>query len=171
MELDTNWISEFEIEDAEYKQFYKEKIKSIKIYILYVNKQQELFHIKKETCPIKDTILSKKHLIDILNQHKTYQNKNYTPLSILKYNITLNPDNINNYLLESQETSAVDDFLSAETSIESIPWFDSILFLHNINSLYIVYREKWKSKHNSTKKIYISKKLNRKRTKKRRLKI
>ena len=30
MELDTDWISEFEIEDAGYKQFYKEKIKSIK---------------------------------------------------------------------------------------------------------------------------------------------
>ena len=168
MELDTNWISEFEIEDAGYKQFYKEKIKSIKIYILYVNKQQELFHIKKEICPITDTILSKKHLIDILNQHKTYRNKNYTPLSILKYNITLNPDNINDYLSESQETY---DFLSAETNIESIPWFDSILFLHNINSLYIVYREKWKSKHNGTKKIYISKNSNHKRTKKRRLKI
>ena len=50
-------------------------------------------------------------------------------------------------------------FLEPQNNIEAISWFDSILFFHNINSLYIVYREKWKSKHNNTKKIYIRKKL------------
>ena len=47
MELSTDWISEFEIEDKDYKQFYKERVPSIRVYFLYINKEQELFHIKK----------------------------------------------------------------------------------------------------------------------------
>ena len=47
MELSTDWISEFEIEDKDYKQFYKERVDSIRVYFLYINKDQSLFHIKK----------------------------------------------------------------------------------------------------------------------------
>ena len=32
MELSTDWISDFEIEDQDYKQFYKEEVKSIQVY-------------------------------------------------------------------------------------------------------------------------------------------
>ena len=47
MELSTDWISEFELEDKDYKQFYKEKVNSVKVYFLYVNKEHSLFHVKK----------------------------------------------------------------------------------------------------------------------------
>ena len=46
-----------------------------------------------------------------------------------------------------------------------------ILFLQDINSLYIVFREKWRKNNNGTKKIFIkSKKLKRGKTRKKRLK-
>lgn len=32
MELSTDWIDEFEIEDKDYKYFYKEKVTSIKVF-------------------------------------------------------------------------------------------------------------------------------------------
>lgn len=167
MELSTEWISDFEIEDKNYKNFYKENVKSIKLYFLYVNREQQLFHIKKNNIEIKNTILNKSELIDIINKYKHYQNKTYVPLSILKYNITLEPNNINEYILDNSNF----DYLKAETHIQDIPWYDSILFLKNINSLYIVYKETWKTKHNNTKKIYIrSKKLKRRNTKKKKLK-
>ena len=47
MELSTDWISDFEIEDKDYKQFYKEKVDTVKVYFLYVNKKHSLFHVKK----------------------------------------------------------------------------------------------------------------------------
>ena len=168
MELDTNWISEFDIDDKHYKHFYKEKVESIKIYFLYINRNQELFHIKKEKYAINNSTLTKENLIQILNKYKTYEKKSFIPLSILKYNITLNPEYINKFLNDPSENYK---FLEPQNNIEEISWFDSIIFFHNINSLYIVYREKLKSKHNNTKKIYIRKKLNRKKTKKRHLKI
>lgn len=124
MELSTEWISDFEIEDKNYKNFYKENVKSIKLYFLYVNREQQLFHIKKNNIEIKNTILNKSELIDIINKYKHYQNKTYVPLSILKYNITLEPNNINEYILDNSNF----DYLKAETHIQDIPWYDSILF-------------------------------------------
>ena len=167
MELTTDWISEFEIEDDNYKKFYKEKITSVKIYFLYVNREQQLFHIKKDKLEIKNTVIRKEQLIEILNKYKNYKNRVFTPLSIIKYNITLEPGHINEYIINN----AGFDYLTAETSIEDILWYDSILFMNDINSLYIVFKEKWKTKHNNTKKIYIRRnKLSHRKTKKKKLK-
>jgi hypothetical protein len=85
----------------------------------------------------------------------------------LKYNITLEPQ----YIQEFISNPADFKYTQAESSIETIDWFDSIVFLQEVNSLYVVFREKWKTKGNGTKKIYIKpKKLNRSKTRKKRLK-
>ncbi len=166
MELDTEWISDFEISDKAYKQFYKEKVDNVKLYILYVNRDYELFHIKKERLVINNSVLKKKELIDILKKHKKHQEKEYIPFSILKYNITLKPENIKEYIYHDES----DDYLKSKKNIEDVYWYDSILFLNNINSLYIVYKEKWRTNHSNTKKIRISKKLKHRKTKKNKLK-
>jgi len=167
MELSTDWIDEFEVEDKEYKQFYKEQVKSVQVYYLYVNQQQELFHIKKQKIDVHNSQLKKKDLIDIIKKHRDYQNKTYIPLSILKYNITLDPQHIQEFISDPTEFK----YTQAESSIENIEWFDSIVFLQEVNSLYIVFREKWKTNSNGTKKIFIkSKKTKQSKTRKKRLK-
>jgi hypothetical protein len=167
MELSTDWIEDFEIEDKDYKQFYKEPVKTIQVFYLYVNRHQELFHIKKQKIDLSNSRLEKKNLIALIKKYRNYQNKTYVPLSILKYNITLEPQYIQEFILNPVEFK----YMEAESSIETIDWFDSIVFLQEVNSLYIVFREKWKTKGSGTKKIYIkSKKLNRTKTRKKRLK-
>jgi len=167
MELSTDWIEDFEIEDRDYKQFYKEQVKAIQVYFLYVNRHQELFNIKKQKIDIDNSQLKKKDLIDIIKKHRDYQNKTYVPLSILKYNITLEPQYIQDFIANPKDFK----YTQAESSIENIDWFDSIVFLQEVNSLYIVFREKWKSNGNGTKKIHIKpKKLSRSKTRKKRLK-
>jgi len=162
-----DWIEEFELEDNNYKKFYKEKIKSIKIYFLYVNREQQLFHVKKNRLDLKNAMLPKEQLISILKKYRTYKNKTFTPLSIIKYNMTLEPNNINEYINSANNFN----YLTAETTIDDISWYDSILFMNDINSLYIVFKETWKTKHGNTKKIYIrNKKLNHRKTKKKKLK-
>ena len=47
-ELDTKWITEFEKDEEIYKDFYKDPIESIKIFLLYVDNNNSLFHIKKK---------------------------------------------------------------------------------------------------------------------------
>ena len=61
------------------------------------------------------------------------------------------------------------NFLTVEKKIDTLKFDDSINLFHNINSLYIVYHQSWKSFNNRTKKIYISKKkLNNRKTKNKR---
>ena len=167
MELSTDCVEDFELEDKDYKQFYKEPVKAIQVYYLYVNRHQELFHIKKQKIDLHNSQLEKKVLISLIKKYRDYQNKTYVPLSILKYNITLEPQYIQEFISNPTDFK----YTQAESSIETIDWFDSIVFLQEVNSLYIVFREKWKTKGNGTKKIYIkSKKLNRSKTRKKRLK-
>ena len=167
MELSTDWVDDFEIDDKDYKQFYKEPVKAIQVYYLYVNRQQELFHIKKQKIDVHNSQLEKKALIELIKKYRDYQNKTYVPLSILKYNITLEPLYIQEFISNPEDFK----YIRAESSIDTIDWFDSIVFLQEVNSLYIVFREKWKTKGNGTKKIYIkSQKLNRTKTRKKRLK-
>jgi len=165
MELSTDWIKEFKLEDKDYKQFYKEKVSSIRVYLLYITKHQELFHIKKHRMTLENSILKKQQLVDLLKKHRNYQNKKYFPLSILTYNMTLDPQNIQEFIKNPEDYN----YTNPETSIESIEWFDSIAFLQDVNSLYIVFREKWKTKSIGTKKIRIEN-LNRKKTRSKRLK-
>ena len=79
--------------------------------------------------------------------------------------MTLDPQNIQEFIKNPEDYN----YTNPETSIESIEWFDSIAFLQDVNSLYIVFREKWKTKSIGTKKIRIEN-LNRKKTRSKRLK-
>ena len=49
-EIDTNWIKEFEQDEEIYKDFYKDPIESVRVFLLYVDKKNNLFHIKKSKC-------------------------------------------------------------------------------------------------------------------------
>lgn len=168
MELDIDWINNFELEDKEYRMFYKEKVQKIQIVFCYVNKDNHIFHCKKQNTNIENSTLTKKDLINIIKTNRHHQNKTYFPLSILKYNFTLEPANIKEYI---QFDENYYNFMESQNSITDIKWDDSILFLSSMNSLYIVLKEKWKKSNDKTKKILIqTKKVSKRKTRRKRLK-
>ena len=61
MELDIDWINNFELEDKEYRMFYKEKVQKIQIVFCYVNKDNHIFHCKNKIL-IENSTLTKKLL-------------------------------------------------------------------------------------------------------------
>ena len=77
----------------------------------------------------------------------------------------MEPEDISKYMRDETKIN----FLTVEKKIDTLKFDDSINLFHNINSLYIVYHQSWKSFNNRTKKIYISrKKLNHRKTKNKR---
>lgn len=58
-EIDTNWIKEFEQDEEIYKDFYKDPIESVRVFLLYVDNKNNLFHIKKSMCPLDKTLIYK----------------------------------------------------------------------------------------------------------------
>ena len=167
MELATSWISDFEREDSLYKDFYKDTVESVRLYFLYTNRLNELFHVKKETHLISEGCLPKKQLVSLIREHRCHDGKKFVPLSILTHNIDLDPRDIHDFIAAPGQYP----FLKPETSIKDIVWKDTITLLHPLNSLYVVFKEKWNTGKDSTRKIYIrSKKLKHRKTKKKRLK-
>ena len=77
----------------------------------------------------------------------------------------MEPEEVSVYLKDTSKF----DFLTVEKKIDNITFDDTINLFHNVNGLYIVFHESWKSFNNKTKKIYIkSKKLKLRRTKSKR---
>ena len=160
-ELDIDWITEFEKTDNLYKDFYKEQLDSIRLFMVYVDCHNKISFMKRSSVTLDSGILKKANLLSILKEFMYHNKKKYRPISLLKYNIDIGPVEVNTYL--KNESSF--NFLTIEKSIDDIIFNDSISLFHDVNSLYIVFHESWNSFHNRTKKIYIKKKLKRGRRK------
>lgn len=160
LDLDTTIIDEFEKDDELYNDFYKDKIEQINLYILYVDNNNDLFHIKKDTATLNNGKLEKDDLKNLIRQYIKYQNKKYRLISLLKWNITIEPEEISDYLRNEKKF----DFIKSIRNINSVEFEDSINLFHNLNSLYLVFHERWKLLENKTKKVYLNKKLTKNKT-------
>jgi hypothetical protein len=160
LNLDTTIIDEFEKDDELYNDFYKDKIEQINLYILYVDNNNDLFHIKKDTTTLNNGKLEKDDLKNLIRQYIKYQNKKYRLISLLKWNITIEPEEISDYLRNEKKF----DFIKSIRNINSVEFEDSINLFHNLNSLYLVFHERWKLLENKTKKVYLNKKLSKNKT-------
>jgi hypothetical protein len=160
LDLDTTIIDEFEKDDELYNDFYKDKIEQINLYILYVSNNNDLFHIKKDTATLNNGKLEKDDLKNLIRQYNKYQNKKYRLISLLKWNITIEPDEISDYLRNENKFN----FIKSIRNINSVEFEDSINLFHNLNSLYLVFHERWKLLENKTKKVYLNKKLTKNKT-------
>ena len=95
-----------------------------------------------------------------------FNKKKYRPISILKYNLTISPQDMEHYIKNTDKYT----FLESEKKLKNIKFNNSISLFHDINSIYFVLHEQWDAGTHKTKKVYLKKKLKRKNTKKNRLK-
>ena len=159
-DIDTEIIDEFENEDKLYSDFYKDPLEEVRLFILYVDNNNNLFHIKKDFITLNDSKIEKKDLINLIKQYIMYNNKKYRLISMIKWNITIEPDEISDYLRNNKSL----DYITNIRNLDTITFDDSINLFQNMNSLYLVFHEKWKLLENKTKKIYLNKKLNNRKT-------
>ena len=102
LELDSNWIDEFEKIDKNYEQFYMEDLNYINFHSIYVNKNSDIEKIKEEKIILKKpNYISKEEILEILKKNSI--NNKYTVLSIVKYNIDLEPADITHFMKKSKE--------------------------------------------------------------------
>ena len=94
---DSSWMEILEKEEEDYKSFYKENVDVIKIFYTYVNSENNIYYVKKDNLLLKIIKLTKE-LIYLLKKNKNNNNKNHKLISVLQYNIDLEPEDILNYL-------------------------------------------------------------------------
>lgn len=181
VELDNTWIKEFENTDKIYQDFYTDDNYYVNIHFIYINKNKEIEKIKEETFLMKTpNIISRDEIIGLLKRNTSLnENRNYSLLSLLKFNLNLEPEDIPFFLkVDSKEED--NDFLISVQKIDTIIFQKTISMFQDLNSLYFIFLERSSEdsttllnlKKNLTKKIfsYLKKKSNNSKSKTKRKK-
>ena len=181
--LDESWIKDFDKIDNLYSDYYKNDIYFIKITCLYVDSENSLFKIKEEKFFMqKPNILSREELIAVIKKNSHLNDKRFSLLSLLKYNINIEPQDIKYFLIS--ENLGIDNdndydnnnkYITVLKNIDQIEFDKTITMYHDLNDIIIIYYEnnlglnktnntKGNNNKNNTKKIYLHNKNNHKKT-------
>ena len=160
--LDTSWIDDYEDIEKKYEMFYKENIASINVIMIYVNDKLEIEKISQRDLDLNTyNVISKDEILDLVNTNSSVGDIKYSLLSLLTYNINLGHSDLKQFLESDIESASGGEFLHSLTSLQDIKLNPSIQLFQDINSLVVVYYEKSskppnsKTKHSTTKKVYI----------------
>ena len=174
-QLDDEWIYNFENTDNLYKDFYKDNLYYVHLKIIYVNRENDIDKLKTETFLMSTpNYISREEMLGILKKHSTDNNIKYSLLSILKYNIVLDTDQVNSYLKYTD--NEMENYLNVIKHIDAISFDKSISMFHDLNELIFIFYEKSKELiekkniNHLTKKIYLRLFHSRKKTIKKRYK-
>ena len=155
-EIDNSWIDKFKEEESEYNNFYKERPTSIKLYFMYVNKENIIEFIKTENVLLNNNAnLEKNYLISLIKKNQINHNIKYKLLSLLKFNIDIEPIEV--LSMSTNEYQEKTRYLSNERFLKDIHFNDTVCIFQDINSLFFIFTEslstnKSSSPHSTTKK-------------------
>lgn len=155
--LDDKWITEFESNDKLYKDFYKDNVYYINIHLIYINKLNEIEKISKKYFLLsRPNIFLGSELIQTIKMYSIADKRRYSLLSILRYNITLNPDEIPNFVKSNHIWYS--NYLTPIKKIDDIKYDKTINTFQDLNELILLFYEKSidKTLNNMTKKIYLN---------------
>jgi hypothetical protein len=161
--LNDDWISNFEKNDKLYQDFYKDNVYYTNIDFIYINSENEIEKIKQDTFLMSvENSITRDELIGLLKRNSFDNNKRYSLMSILKYNITLEDNDIKNFLLSTNSSDYNEDFLTINKHIDTIKFEKTINMFQDLNNIYFIFYEKPKplaqssSSNDITKKIYLT---------------
>ena len=162
LKLDDDWIKKFENVDADYKDFYKDDLYYVNLTFIYVNRENEIEKIKYESFLLsKPNHILREEILQILKKSSIEDERRYSLLALLKYNITMDPDDIQKYIALDADIHTVErNYLSIIKNIDSISFDQTISMMHDLNDLILVFYEKSnelkeKNVNSLTKKIYL----------------
>jgi len=159
-ELNDDWINEFDKTENLYKDFYKDNLYYINIDFIYINRLNEIEKIKQDSILLSiPNSITRDELIGLLKRNTFDNNIKYSLMSILKYNITLEPDDIKNFLLSNDTSQYNDKFLIINKHIDTIVFEKTINMFHDLNKIIIIFFENTKE-HKSCNNNTITKKIN-----------
>ena len=161
--LNDDWISKFEKNDKLYQDFYKDNVYYTNIDFIYINKENEIEKIKQESFLMSvENCITRDELIGLLKRNSIDNNKRYSIMSILKYNINLEDDDIKNFLLSTNSSDYNQHFLTVNKHIDIIKFEKTINMFQDLNNIYFIFYEKSKPLEHSgnsnviTKKVYLT---------------
>lgn len=136
-DLDVSWIQEFEKTDNEYKMYYSEEISFIIVHYVYLNVNNEIEKMKEDKILLKiPGKILRDELLSIIKHNLISNGIKYSLMSILKFNVNLEPVHLNTFL---KNNNAECGFLESIKNIDTIKFDKSISMFHDINDLIIIF--------------------------------
>ena len=150
--LDTAWITTLKDEEVHYRDFYTEPVDTVKLCCCYINEEAEVETLKTEQLHMQTTgVVSREELMRLIHQH---QWPNYKLLSVLRYNVNLNADEVPDFIQTSSPLSHyAPRFLTSEKYLNNIAFPNTITIFNDLNTLILVFRQKGSDSISTTRKI------------------
>lgn len=153
-DLNTNWITEYINENKKYEEFYKENVETIELVLVYINHKNEIISVKREKHILQQNKIQNEELVFLIDKFKR---AHFMLLSLLKFNFSIEPEHL------IKDKFHPEDYLTEITFTDDIIWKPTINILHDMNSMYFIYKETKplkESKQNKTRKNRIYLRLN-----------
>jgi len=167
--LNDDWINNFEKNDNLYQDFYKDDLYYTNLKYIYINRENEIDKIKQESFLMsKPNYISREEILQMLKRSIIDNDKMYSLISILRYNINLEVDDVKEFLFDQNQEI---NFLKIIKNVDAILFEKTINMFHDLNEVIFIFYEKstdlkTREPNNSTKKIYLRSNSNNKKTKK-----
>jgi len=175
-DLDTSWIDEFKKDNEKYSDFYTEDVTTITLFFIYIdhknnveNLSRDLLILDKKNTIVRDQLIQlikqnqNQNKNQIQNQNHMYNNNKYKLISLFKYNIDIEPEEIYKFINNKDDSSYNKRFFTQEKYLNDIIYKKTINIFQDLNSLFLIFKEVNtpisniinKNNMNSTKKTII----------------
>jgi hypothetical protein len=142
-ELDDIWMKDFEKTDKSYEEFYNEDIFYIGIHFVYINSSNSIEKITYEHFLMSQpNYMCRDEILGLIKRNYIVNNIKYILLSILKYNINLNPSDIKQFLKINDTDVYNDKFFTNIKNIDTIKFDKTINMFQDLNDIFIIFYEK-----------------------------
>jgi len=144
IELDSEWIKEFEEKENDYKKFYKQDVNIIDVIFLYINNDNEIYNVKNFKEFIANSQISYEQIIELIKKYQKNMDIKHKLMTLLNYKIDIDPENIKqlfNYNINPGTLYSI-------KNINNIYFDKTINLLQDINSLIFIFKEKNIDKNN-----------------------
>lgn len=154
--LDEGWISEFETIDTSYNKFYKESVDFVCVAFVYINKDNQIEHIKKEKIILRpQNVLPYNVLMDLINNYK--DGFSYKFDFLIKYNLAADPSDVKHLIKETFH----ENYIHESNKIDNVNFENTISMFQDLNELFLFFRDNdlpKENSHNKTVKLDLFKK-------------
>lgn len=139
--FDNSWVEEYERLEKDYELFYKETVETIKLFYIYVSKDRHIEHLHQDDVILNNGLLTKDKLLDLIKINKYKNGIKYHLKHLLKYNISLDPEEIQDFLNTKPDNDQLYSYLKPILLLDDLCFEKSITILQDLNCIYFIFIE------------------------------
>jgi hypothetical protein len=146
--LDISWIDTHERENNINQNYYREPMSEITMKCIYINKHSEIEDVVSETYDVtscgkeNESVVTKEEILYFIQRKKQLDNSKYSLIDILIYCVDMEPEHIQNYAKNENNSEISEKFLRTHSIFNEIVLPDSIFIFHTVNAVYFIFKER-----------------------------